>query len=255
MKTSIATIAAFVAIAAASNNTVAENVLASDVQVNHLGYTLTYNCAGHTADRWTYTLDKATGDAARPSSFYVDPDVSTSCQQKTTATYKTTQTTTEYDRGHLVASAHMGNSVEQRRQSHYMTNIAPQVAGFNRGIWERTEAIEACYRELKPLTTYGGLVYTDASNDYFVDTHGIKTPDFWWKVVVTKDATTGKDKIISWYFPNQPNLGTLDKYLVSVNDIESRLVDGLGPIPVASSLKSFKATANWELPAGCTRSL
>ncbi|KAF0732354.1 hypothetical protein Ae201684P_014661 [Aphanomyces euteiches] len=157
------------------------------------------------------------------------------------------------DRGHLVASANMANTAEQRHESHYMTNIAPQVASFNRGIWEHTESIEAYYRELNPLTTYGGLVYTDPSNDYFVTTHGIKTPDFWWKVIVTQDASTGEDMIISWYIPNQDNLDALESYLVSVNDIEAQLMDGLSPIPVASSLKSFQATDNWALPDGCNR--
>ncbi|RHZ13325.1 hypothetical protein DYB37_012242, partial [Aphanomyces astaci] len=111
-----------------------------------------------------------------------------------------------------------------------MTNIAPQVSSFNQGIWENTEDIEACYRNLQRIYTWGGILYTDDSNDYFLDSHGIRTPDFWWKVVLTKDDS-GADKIISWFFPNQENLGTLDSYLVSVADIEARLTDGLGAIP------------------------
>ncbi|KAG9409660.1 hypothetical protein AC1031_019922 [Aphanomyces cochlioides] len=253
MKTTTALFAMFAAGAHAAGNFTLERASTGDIQVNHDGYTLTYNCKTHTADRWTYTLDAATGNAPRPSSFYFDPDVSSTCQQKSVASYSTSATSTAYDRGHLVASGNMASTAEQRHESHYMTNIAPQVASFNRGIWEHTESIEACYRELNPLTTYGGLVYTDPSNDYFVSTHGIKTPDFWWKVIVTQDASTGEDMIISWYIPNQDNLDALESYLVSVNDIEAQLVDGLGPIPVASSLKSFQATENCALPDGCNR--
>jgi hypothetical protein len=47
-------------------------------------------------------------------------------------------------------------------------------------------------------------------------------------------------------FPNQENLGTLDDYLVSVNDIEKQLQDGLGAIPVPAALKSYKAKASWS---------
>ncbi|RHY18968.1 hypothetical protein DYB32_010303, partial [Aphanomyces invadans] len=147
--------------------------LAENFYIHHDGYSLLFNCARRTADRWNYTLGKEKGDPTRPSAFYFDPDVSKDCQQKSVQTYPSTASSgTSYDRGHLVASAHMTDSVEQRRQSHYMTNIAPQVASFNRGIWEKTEGIEACHRDLQPLSTWGGLIYTDASNDYFLESHG-----------------------------------------------------------------------------------
>ncbi|ETV90143.1 hypothetical protein H310_15027 [Aphanomyces invadans] len=221
--------------------------------IHHDGYSLLFNCARRTADRWNYTLGKEKGNPTRPSAFYSDPDVSKDCQQKSVKPYPSSASSgISYDRGHLVASAHMTDSVEQRRQSHYMTNIAPQVASFNRGIWEKTEGIEACHRDLQPLSTWGGLIYTDASNDYFLESHGVQTPEFWWKVVLSKNAD-GTDKIISWMFPNRDGLGALDEYLVSVHDIEAKLNDNLGPIPVPAALKSFKAPSSWLLPQGCSR--
>ncbi|ETV63549.1 hypothetical protein H257_19525, partial [Aphanomyces astaci] len=175
--------------------------------VHHDGYSLSYNCERRTADRWNYTLAKDKKAASRPSSFYTDPMVSKECNQFKTKSYASTHR--GFDRGHLVASSMMTDSPEQRRGSHYMTNIAPQVSSFNQGIWENTEDIEACYRNLQRIYTWGGILYTDDSNDYFLDSHGIRTPDFWWKVVLTKDDS-GADKIISWFFPNQENLGSLD---------------------------------------------
>ncbi|KAF0693031.1 Aste57867_15954 [Aphanomyces stellatus] len=218
--------------------------------VHHDGYSLLFNCAERTAERWNYTLTTDKKAAARPPDFYFDPDVSSDCQQLTTKTY-TAQA--GFDRGHLVASAHMTDSTDQRHQSHYITNVVPQVSSFNRGIWERGESIEACYRNLNRIYTWGGIVYTDPSNDYFVESHGIKTPDFWWKVILTKDDQTGADKIISWYIPNTDNLGPLDDYIVSVREIEARVNDNLGPIPVPDSLKDVKAAASWPLPADCGR--
>ncbi|KAF0715731.1 Aste57867_3223 [Aphanomyces stellatus] len=228
--------------------------VSKDFYIHHDGYSLLFNCAERSAHRWNYTLTTDQRNAGRPPSFYSDPDVPQECQQKGTQSYASVHG--GYDRGHLVASSMMTDSTEQRHQSHYMTNIAPQVSSFNQGIWENTEDLEACYRNVRPISTWGGIIYTDdTSNDYYVESHGIRTPDFWWKVVLTKDETTGADKIIAWYFPNVENLGALDQYLVSVNDIEAKLNDNNGPIPVPQSLKSFKATSTWAKPQGCSRSL
>ncbi|ETV93834.1 hypothetical protein H310_12187 [Aphanomyces invadans] len=222
----------------------------NDFYIHHDGYSLLFNCERRTADRWNYTLATDKRDATRPPSFYSDPSIPAQCQQYSTKAYAAVRG--GYDRGHLVASSMMTDSPEQRHQSHYMTNIAPQVSSFNQGIWVTTEDIEACYRNLNRIYTWGGILYTDEANDHFYESHGIRTPDYWWKVVLTKDSS-GQDKIISWFFPNQENLGAVDKYLVSVNDIEARLTDGLGPIPVPAALKSFKATTSWAKPAGCSR--
>ncbi|RHY17851.1 hypothetical protein DYB32_010462 [Aphanomyces invadans] len=235
----------------AAPTTTTPDPISDNFWVHHDGYSLSYNCARRTADRWNFTLTTDKLNATRPSSFYVDPTIPKECHQFTTNSYASVRA--GYDRGHLVASSMMTDNQEQRRQSHYMTNIVPQVSSFNQGIWVNTEDIEACYRNLNRIWSWGGIVYTDEANDYFYESHGIRTPDFWWKVVLTKDES-GQDKIISWYFPNQENLGALDQYLVSVNDIEARLNDNLGGIPVPAAVKSFKATTSWAKPAGCTRS-
>ncbi|ETV69197.1 hypothetical protein H257_15026 [Aphanomyces astaci] len=155
------------------------------------GHSLSYNCERRTADRWNYTLATDKKAATRPSSFDTDQMMSKECNQFKTKSYASTHR--GFDRGHLVASSMMTDSPEQRRGSHYMTNIAPQ-----------------------RIYTWGGILYTDDSNDYFLDSHGIRTPDFWWKVVLTKDDS-GADKIISWFFPNQENLGSLDSLLASLD--------------------------------------
>jgi endonuclease G len=206
---------------------------------NH--FDLEFNCKERHTDRWTYTLKShIDGVANRPKAFFADPVLSMSCQQLSTATYGK-----GYDRGHLVPSSHMDMSNADRRQSHYMTNILPQVSTFNQGIWLATEIITSCVRIFQPITVYGGVIFNDESNDYFLLSHGVATPDLWWKVLVTKDAK-GNTDIISWMFPNQENLGTLDDYLVSVNDIEKQLQDGLGAIPVPAALKELKATTSWS---------
>jgi endonuclease G len=220
----------------------------SDIVLTYNYFELEFNCKERTADRWTYTLEYDNGSAKRPSSFYNDPNLSRDCQQFTTSSYGR-----GYDRGHLVTSNHMDYDDFGIRESHYMTNIVPQVSSFNQGIWQTTEQITDCYRDIEPITVYGGVIYTDSSNDYFVNSHGIKTPDYFWKVLLTRDQK-GSDMILSWLFPNEENLGRLDSYIVSVREIEDQLNDGLGPIPVPNRLKDFRARSSWTIPENCDKS-
>ncbi|KAI8896813.1 hypothetical protein BC833DRAFT_621806 [Globomyces pollinis-pini] len=215
-------------------------VFATEDTLAYDGYKLQYDCTKKTADRWSYSLDKTNkGYAKRPRSYYYDPSYPKECQQKSLRSYGR-----GYNRGHLVASSHMDYSVHSRHEAHYITNILPQVIQFNGGIWQHTESMTACQRQFNNVTVYGGVIYNDDSNDLFVESHGVRTPDLWWKVLLTVD-NRGNDKIISWLIPNDFKLGPLEEYLVSVKDIERQLNDNLGLIPVSESLKRFKATMNW----------
>jgi endonuclease G, mitochondrial len=112
-----------------------------------------------------------------------------------------------------------------------MTNIIPQAEKFNSGLWLMTEELTNCYRFDRP-TVHGGVIYTNGSNDYFVKSHGIKTPDFMWKVLVIGS------KAVGWYFPNVNELSDdLDDYRMTVREIEARLNDGRGKIKIPEELK------------------
>lgn len=71
----------------------------------------------------------------------------------------------------------MDHNATYIRRSHYMTNIAVQVSGFNQGIWVEAENMVECCRDIKPLKVYGGVVFGDTSNDYFLSSHGTRTPE------------------------------------------------------------------------------
>ncbi|KDO23272.1 hypothetical protein SPRG_20994 [Saprolegnia parasitica CBS 223.65] len=194
IKTSVLTPAPVVSSPAPSTNSTTPSV--HDIRtLKYTAYELTYDCKERTALRWFYVMGKDVGNAKRPGSFYEDPNMPEGClQQKSTKAYSN-----GYDRGHLVTSNHMDTDATIARESHYMNNVVPQVSTFNQGIW-------------------------------FVDGWGIKTPSYFWKVVLTTDPKT---------------------YLVSVASIEARLNDGLGPIPVPEGLKNTVESATWALPDNC----
>lgn len=214
-------------------------IFAKDQEIDYAGFKLEFRCQARSADRWEYSLIGPEGDATRPSRFYLDPNLAPECQQYSVNSYQAVRP--GFDRGHLVTSGHMDQTQALRIRSHYMSNIVPQVKSFNEGIWAEAERITSCKRE-RGIQVYGGVVYTDPSNDYFLESHGIATPDFMWKVLITAQVP---QQVISWYIPNQEGLGDLDQYLLSVQDIESKLNDELGPIPIPQALKGIKATQNW----------
>ncbi|KAF0686646.1 Aste57867_21570 [Aphanomyces stellatus] len=215
------------------------------------GYELTYSCAERSAIRWYYTLAEDFNRAGRPASFFLDPNYSKECQQKSTKAYGAKS---GYDRGHLVASSHMRNSENERHESHYMTNIAPQISSFNQGQYVKTESLEACFRTMHGGTrTFGGLKYNETDNDDFEGEWGIKTPDYWWKVVVAVDDDGNDADVIAWWFPNRKGLTAVEDYITSIEFIESQLEDGLGGLDVADELKGVVADGMWKIPSGCGR--
>jgi endonuclease G, mitochondrial len=170
------------------------------------------------------------------------------CQQTSTASYKFASE--RYDRGHLVPANHLDHSKIAMRQSQYMTNILPQAANMNRGAWLRTEEITECYRDIDELLVIGGVIWGhDATDDYFIKSHGVATPDAFWKLIIR-----GKDRVIAWVVPNTraATRKQLDSYLVTVEELERRTGESFPEVPEFARLD--KPDASWLVPIGCDRS-
>jgi endonuclease G, mitochondrial len=82
-----------------------------------------------------------------------------------------------FTRGHLVPASAMDENAEQRMIVNYMTNIVPQAVNLNTGPWALTEQLAHCHRGEHPMV-FGGVVYTNTTNNFFVKSHGIKTPEY-----------------------------------------------------------------------------
>jgi len=120
---------------------------------------------------------------------------------------------------------------------------------MNRGAWLQTEEIVECYRDIDELLVIGGAIWGDNPNDYyFVQSHGIKTPDVFWKVIVR--GTGQNERTIAWIVPNttEATRKNLDNYLVTIDEIKR--VTG-EKIPVA---KHDKPSSSWLIPQGRNKS-
>jgi len=97
----------------------------------------------------------------------------------------------------------------------------------------------------------GGVLWGDNPiDDHFVQSHGIKTPDAFWKVVV---RGIGQDeRAIAWIVPNsqEAKSGQLDSYLVIVDEIECLTGE---KFPVADYAKHDKPAGSWLIPQNCNK--
>lgn len=199
--------------------------------LNYKRFTLTYDHINKVAHKWNYTQNKYDfGNEKRPRRYYYDPNVPIIYQQKSLKSYGN-----GYDLGHLVRSGDMSTNYTTRREANYITNILPQISSFNRGIWYKTEIIASAMARLQTVKIYGGVIFNDTSNDYFLESHGVKTPDLWYKILITNNNTN----IISWLIPNKENLNELEYYLLSVREIENEINEKLDYIP--EHLKDLKS--------------
>lgn len=226
--------------------TTSTNSTAKIQRVDYEGFTLWLDCNQHGAVKFQYNAQRDAGNFPRLEKFYVDKNVPKECQQTSAKTYGR-----NYDRGHLVPANHLDYSQQAIADSNSMANILPQAATMNRGAWLLTEEIIECYRDIDELLVIGGVIWgNDTKDDYFVKSHGVKTPDAYWKVVIR--GALNNEQVIAWIVPNsaEAQRSKLDSYLVSVAKIESLTGEKL---PVNSELKNDVLKTSWIVPKGCNK--
>lgn len=216
------------------------------LRLDYEGFTVWLDCAERAPVKFRYNAQRDIGDAKRYKKFLLDPDVPGNCQQTSTKSYGN-----GYDRGHQVPANHLDFSEKAIMQSNYMTNILPQTSQMNRGAWLLTEEIIECYRDIEELLVLGGVVWgNDTENDLFVQSHGVRTPDAFWKVVI-RGSSSG-EKVIAWIVPNSKDATkkNLDQYLTTVEEIEKVTGEKL---PVADFNRTAKPKNSWIIPMGCNK--
>jgi len=216
------------------------------LQLDYEGFTVWLDCARRGAVKFRYNAQHDSGSAKRYDDFFLDPQVLPECQQISSKAYGH-----NYDRGHLVPANHLDASELAIKATNTMTNILPQAVNMNRGAWLLTEEIIECYRDIDELLVIGGVIWgNNPADDHFVKSHGVQTPDEFWKVII---RGIGQDeRAIAWIVPNSPEATkkNLDKYLVSVEELER--VTG-EKIPVADYAKHDKPAVSWLIPKGCNK--
>jgi len=105
-----------------------------------MGYDVLYDETMHNPTMVFYNIDPAhiEGKFKRVGSFRTDPLTS---DPYVLDAYSHSG----YDRGHVAPAGIFRDNRELNKQSFYQTNMTPQLANFNRGIWKRLETYNRKY--------------------------------------------------------------------------------------------------------------
>lgn len=181
--------------------------------IKHKYYSLSY-VEKHELAEWTahkLTRESVNGNQRRTDDFRNDPFVSTG--SATTADYKGSG----YDRGHLVPAGDMKLNRVSMSQTFYMSNMAPQTASMNRGVWRRLESEIRDWTEEQP-TLY---IITGPVLDRIHETIGpnkVSVPNYFYKIVL--DYSSKSPKMIAFLVPNHGTKRWIDDFVVSVDYLE-----------------------------------
>lgn len=157
------------------------------------GYVMGYD-GWYKSARWTlHVLDVEAEGAERTNEFRIDPKVEREFRS-TESDYVGAETLDgdSIDRGHLVPSKDMTGSLTSNSDTFYLSNMSPQSASFNRGIWKRLEnltrevASQPEVRECYVMSGPAVLVREgeDQATLRFIGHSRVPVPTHYWKSVL-----------------------------------------------------------------------
>lgn len=179
--------------------------------VLHENYMLSY-LEEHEQAEWVYyllTKEMVYGGYSRTDDFRPDKFVETNSAQLTD--YKGSG----YDRGHLAPAADMKHTIRAMSESFLLSNMSPQVPGFNRGKWKTLEELFRCWTKEKDslYIATGGILTDDL---YSIGPNNVSVPKYFYKIAYSvTDNTT-----IAFLMPNQKLQKTLKYYVVTIDEVE-----------------------------------
>lgn len=178
--------------------------------VKHTYYTLAYSEDDEQA-YWVFyhlTPELINGTQTRTDDFRADPAVSTG--SATLIDYKGSG----YDRGHLCPAADMTLNKTSMSESFYLSNMSPQNASFNRGIWSKLEnQVRTWAIENNGLYVATGGILTNPKGKIGISE--VTIPAKYYKVLYSE-----KNGMIGLVLPNEGSQKPLTDFVISVDSVE-----------------------------------
>ena len=152
-----------------------------------------------------------------------------------------------YDRGHLAPAADMAFSDEAMTESFLMSNVAPQLPSFNRGIWNKLEG------KVRDWASTGEALYVvtgscwDSTSAGLKET-GIPVPGYFYKVIF--DTNRKSRGMVVFLIPhNDAPRNSLFDYVITVDSLEVLTgIDFFGQLPdsLENELESQVRVRLWK---------
>ena len=211
----------------------------SEIYLCKTNYAIGYNATTKTA---TYvvehvTKEAITGPAKRKDDFRPDPALPKNAQSQLTD-YSSAGNI--YDRGHLVPAGDNTQNDLIMSESFFLSNMVPQIANNNRGIWKQLET------KVRTYVTSTGDVYVASGTIYdqgytSIGTNKVGVPTRLFKVILD----TKNQKASAYIFPNKAlPVQDLEKYRVSILEVEKATGINFNP-KIPSNLSAIEALLNW----------
>lgn len=201
---------------------------AGEELVQHSMMALVYAEAYEQA-RWVghiITPDVVNGVVGRTNDFRVDPKIKTGSAVEQDYFIKTLQPDSAYvydgfgyDRGHLAPSADFRWSEKALSESYYYSNMSPQLADFNRGVWAELEGLLRAYLYRNPTTqlyVFTGPVLRPGLPTIARAKNKVAIPEQFWKIAL--DLTNRK--AIAFVVPQNPKGYPLSSFATTIDEIE-----------------------------------
>ena len=211
--------------------------------VEHSYYTLSYS-ENHEQAEWVayeLTKERTGGTKGRSNDFRPDDMVSTGSAEL--ADYKSSG----YDRGHLAPAGDMKFNARAMSESFLMSNMSPQTAGFNRGIWKNLEEqVREWAVRNEHLYVITGPCLTEESLGTIGDNE-VTIPAMYYKVIL--DYTAPEVKAIAFILANERGQHQLNTYAVTIDYVEKLTgIDFFPELPddLEVLLESRKDLSRWQ---------
>ena len=207
-------------------------ILPTETVTQHSAYSLVYNHK-HMQAKWVaynLTYGNTVGGAERSSKFSIDPSISP--RTAVTSDY----TKTGYDRGHLAPAGDMKFSAQAMSESFYMSNVSPQLPGFNRGIWKKLEEqFRSWAPSSHPVFVVTGPVLTDPISSHIGQTCSISVPQRFYKIMLD---TASPMRAIAFVMSNNSSTQPLSSFAMSIDEAER--ITGMDFFPKLNDLQEAK---------------
>lgn len=178
--------------------------------IRHSYYVLSYNPTHKQADWVYYSPRLRTGKegAERTDNFREDPMVGP--ESANPSDYSKSG----YDRGHLCPAGDMTQSAEAMSETFYMSNMSPQVPGFNRGIWKNLEEQVREWSKKGIIYVVTGPVFKEMKGA--IGRNKVTVPGYYYKVVYSPSS----QQMIGFILPNGKTNKRPADFVVSVDSVE-----------------------------------
>ena len=119
-----------------------------------------------------------------------------------------------FDRGHLVPAADMSFNYIAMSESFLISNMSPQNASFNRGVWKKLEILVRTWGKYTDIYVVTGPILNSCSTS--IGGNNVCVPNYFYKVIYDPQ----NQKMISFILPNKKGNKSLNKYVCTTDSLE-----------------------------------